>query len=138
MTEKSISSQKQTFVTASRLGDLLLVFLLLACMLILTCYRLRVYFQVTVVEVSVIRLAPDGGQERSPTPKQFRRMPIAVLPPPVVLDVLERRIRAYMDSSSLLSEAEPGTRFKWLIRYAFNSIHLDSQRVLLFKTDEPH
>ena len=136
MSEIPVPLQIYTFVTRSRQGDLLLVFLLLACMLILTCYRLRVYFQVTVVEVSVIRVAPNGGQERLPTPKQFRRMPIAVQPPPVVLDVLERRIRTYMDSSSLLSKAEPGTRFKWLIRYAFNSIHLDSQRVLLFKTDE--
>ncbi len=133
-----IPSQNQTFVTLSRRDDLLLFMILLACMLILTGYRLRVYFQVTVMEVSVIRFAPNGVKEVLPTPRQFQRIPIPVKPPPVVLEMLERRIRRYMHSSSLLTKAEPGTRFEWQIRYAFNSTRLDSQRVLVFETDDVH
>jgi hypothetical protein len=105
-------------------------------MLILPSYRLRVYFQITVVEVSVTRFTPNGVKDVLPTPMQFRRMPIALSPPSNVLDLLDRRIRSYMHSSSLLSKAEPGTRFEWQIRYAFNSTRLDRRRVLVFKTDE--
>jgi hypothetical protein len=127
--------QNQTFVTMSRRGDLILFFFLLACMLVLTSYRLRVYFQITVLEVSVTRFAPSGVKEVLPTPRQFQRMPIAVNPPQVVLEMLERRIREYMYSSSLLSKAEPGTRFEWQIHYALNSVRLDKHRVLVFKSD---
>ena len=137
MPEISIPSQNQTFVTVSHWCDLV-IFLLLVGLIIVTSYRLRVYFRVTVVEVSLIRIAPNGIRQVLPTPKQFRRMWSATEPTRVALDLLERNINEYMYKSSLLSHAEPGTRFDWLIRYAFNSTLLDKQLVLVFETDESH
>ena len=130
----SVSSLTRTFVTGSRRGDLLL-FLSLAFLAVAAGYRLRVYFQVTMAEVSVIRVASDGARQMLPTPKQCRRLRSATLPPPVFLERLEHCIRTYMHESPLLRQAESGTRFEWVIRYAYNSMRLDQQRVIVFAAD---
>ena len=130
----SISSPAQTFVTGSRRRDVL-VFLSLMCFVLATSYRLRVYFRVTVAEVSVVRVASDGTRQVLPTPEQCRRLWAATQPPVAFLERLELCIRTYMRDSSLLRQAEPGSRFEWIIRYAFNSPRLDHQQVIVFKAD---
>ncbi len=130
----SISSPARTFVIGSRRRDYLL-FLLLACFVVITSYRLRVYFRVTVAEVSVVRVASDGTRQTLPTPEQCSRLWSATLPSPVFLERLEHCIRMYMHESLLLRQAESGTRFEWVIRYAYNSTRLDQQRVIVFAAD---
>jgi hypothetical protein len=112
-----------------------LIFLLLVCFVLATSYRLRVYFRVTVAEVSVVRVASDGTHQVLPTPEQCRRLWWATQPPAVFLERLEHCIRTYMHESPLLFHTEPGARVEWVIRCAFNSTRLDQQRVIVFTAD---
>jgi hypothetical protein len=96
-----------------------------------------VYFQVTMAEVSVTRVASDGARQILPAPNQCRRLRSATLPTPVFLERLEQCIRTYMRESPLLGQAEPGTRFEWVIRYAHNSTRLDQRRVVVVAADGP-
>jgi hypothetical protein len=75
---KSCDMKMVTFVTGSRRRDLL-VFLLLACLIVATSYRLRVYYQVTVVKVNVFQITPDGISRVLPTPEEFHRIWIPYL-----------------------------------------------------------
>jgi len=122
-----------TFVTGSRQYDLL-IFIVLACFVIVTSYRLRVYYQVTVFEVSVVRVDPEGARRVLQTPEQFRKMS-SVDKPSKVIPSLESGIREYVSNHSSSLQTEPGTRLEWIIRYSFNSGLLNQQRVIVFDSD---
>lgn len=119
------------FVTGSRRGDLL-VFTLLASLVITTGYRLRVYFQVTVVDVSVVRVSHDGTRHELPTPEKFRRTGL-VAKPPVAISRLERRIEKYMKNYPRLRQGKPLDRYEWVIRYSFNTRLLNRKYVIVFR-----
>jgi len=129
----SDSPHTNRFVTGSRRGDILL-FLFLACLVIATSYRLRVYYQVTVFEVSVVRVDPDGTSRALQTPEQFQKM-WSVDKPSKVVPGLESGIRAYMSNHSSSLQTQSGTRLEWTIRYSFNSRLLNQQRVIVFDSD---
>jgi hypothetical protein len=110
------------------------LFLFLACLVIATSYRLRVYYQVTVFEVSVVRVDPDGTSRALQTPEQFQKM-WSVDKPSKVVPGLESGIRAYMSNHSSSLQTQSGTRLEWTIRYSFNSRLLNQQRVIVFDSD---
>jgi hypothetical protein len=124
----------RTFVTGSRRGDLL-VFTLLTCLVIATGYRLRAYFQVTVVDVSVVRVSPDGTRQTLPTPEQFRRTGLAAKPS-AAISKLERRIEKYMKNYPRLLQDKPVDRYEWIIRYSFNTTLLDREHVIVFRNND--
>jgi hypothetical protein len=120
----------RVFVTHSRRGDLL-VFLLLAGLVLATAYRLRVYFHVTVVDVSIVRVSHDGTRQKLPTPEKFRRAGL-VAKPPMAISKLERRIEKYMKNYPPLRQGQPLDRYEWVIRYSFNTRLLDQKHVIFF------
>jgi hypothetical protein len=122
-----------TFVTGSRRYDLL-IFIVLACLVIATSYRLRVYYRVTVFEVSVVRVDPDGTRRALQTPEQFRKMSSADKPSKVIPG-LESGIREYVSNHSSSLQTESGTRLEWTIRYSFNSRLLNEKHVIVFDSD---
>lgn len=112
------------WVTRSRRLDVALFLLILLLMLAL-CPRLRVYYRVTVVEVEVERVLPDGRREALATPRDFAQVGNGYWPGDAIAERLSPRIDQYMKSSTWASEAPAGTRFEWTIRWAENSTRLD-------------
>jgi hypothetical protein len=122
-------------VSGSRRLDLL-AFLLLAGLVVGSSFwRLRVYHQITVWEVSLTRVAPDGARQELPVPTRLRRLFAAGNVPSLALASLEGDIRRYMQSGQATEQAADDDRFEWRIRYAFNSTALDQQRLLVFEAD---
>ena len=128
------SPHTKTFVTGSRRGDILL-FLFLACLVLVTSYRLRVYFQVTVLKTSVFQISPDGSRRLLPTPDEFHQT-WSPHEPSTAISRLEAMISAYMRDLPLISKVKPGTRFEWVIRYSYNSRRLDHQHTIVFVTED--
>lgn len=118
-------------VTGSKRGDAIL-FLALACAIVLGGTRLRAYYRVTVAVIDVACVAADGTRRAVTTPESFRRAGSSVRPVHTI-PVLERRIRAY-------AREHPGgqrsdARLEWMIRYSFNSTALDRRHVVLTEGD---
>jgi len=124
-------ASRTAFVTGRRHADWLLCLLGAILITAAGAARLRVYYQVTVFEVSLERVSATGTRESVPLPDEFRRADAAA-PPAVLLNRLERQIDAYMAEDPPALGAEPGARFEWTIRYSHNSGALDQQRVIVF------
>src|SRR5207249_4422337 len=121
-------------VTASPARDLVIFMALFAVMLLLS-ERLRVYYAVTVVDVTVARILPNGREETLPTPGVFARPGGGFWSPEKVVDLVKPQIENYMRSSAWSSEAAAGTRFEWTTRWARNSTRLDQQYRYIWKAD---
>ena len=121
-------------VTASPARDLVIFMALFAVMLLLS-ERLRVYYAVTVVDVTVARILPNGRLETLPTPLVFARPGEGYWRPEKVVDLVKPQIENYMRSSTWSSEAV-GTRFEWTIRWARNSTRLDRQYRYVWKAGD--
>ncbi len=119
-------------VTAAPARDLVTFIALLVVMLLLS-ERLRVYYEVTVVDVTVARILPNGREETLPTPRVFARPGSGFWRPEKVVDLVKPEIENYMRSSAWSSEAAAGTRFVWTIRWARNSTRLDQQYRYVWK-----
>jgi len=115
---------RPALVTGSRRSDRLLFFSVLG-LLILFTPALRVYYQVTVAEVSVERVTPDGRRIALETPSQFERPGFGYWRGDVLMSRLEPRIREYMQRSAWAGDAQPGTRFVWTVRWSDDSTKLD-------------
>jgi hypothetical protein len=114
----------------------LLAFVLLACLVLALSYgRLRVYYQVTVWDVTLTRVASDGRREALPTPERFRRSFLATEAPESAIAGLERAIGSYVRSGELSPSGPQGARYEWLIRYSHNNVSLDQQRLFVFDVD---
>ena len=118
------TSAHPPLVTGSRRSDRLLFFSVL-CMLIVVSPRLRVYYQVTVVEVSVDRVTPEGQRVALETPSQFKRPGSGNWRGDTLMSRLEPSICQYMQRSDWARDALPGTRFVWTVRWSENSTKLD-------------
>jgi hypothetical protein len=124
-----------SYASGSRRLDLLAC-LLLACLVVGSSHwRLRVYHQITVWEVSLTRVAPDEERQSLAVPEHIRRSFAATLDPAGALASLERDIRQYMASGQAARQAAAGDRFEWRVRYGHNSVELDQQRLLVFAAD---
>jgi hypothetical protein len=128
------STPHATFVTGSRRLDLVLL-AALAAVLLGSLPRLRVYYAVTLTEVHVVHVAPDGVRRELRTPEPFRQPRPGRMPPPALLAALEREIRAFMAGPEGRALA-PGGRVDWIIRWAYNSTRLDRQETLSFEVGD--
>ena len=115
---------RSEFVTRSRRRDTA-VFLSILGLMVLFSPALRVYYQVTVVEVSVERVTSDGQRATLTTPPEFDRPGNGDWRGNILLARLEPRIRSYMEQSDWGRDAPPGTRFEWTVRWSDNSSKLD-------------
>lgn len=127
----------QPLAINARRRDLLLFFSVLGLML-LASPRLRVYYHVTVAEVSVERITPDGQTVALPTPPEFVRPGDGYWGGDILMGWLEPRIRTFMQSSDWNRDAAPGTKFVWAVRWSDDSSKLDhSDRVTWEVPDGP-
>jgi hypothetical protein len=110
-------------VTRSKLLDSL-VFGALLVGLLLLAPRLRVYYRITVMQVQVDRLGPDGVPERVPTPGALEGLHLHQEPPAIALRTLSEKIRRHVRQRL---PGEDDGRLRWTIRYSFNSTARDRE-----------
>jgi len=113
----------------------MVVFITLLVLMILLSERLRVYYSITVVDVTVARILPNGRLETLPTPRVFARPGGGFWSPERVVDLVRPQIDSYMRSSAWSAEA-PGTRFEWTIRWARNSTRLSQLCRYVWETSD--
>jgi hypothetical protein len=119
----------RSMVTGRFAGDVVLL-VVLASVVVLSVPRLRVYYNVTVVDVTVQRIGPDGRREQLNTPEQFAHFERGYTRGDRVPETVERAIDRYM--AGLGAEAEAaGTRYEWTVRYSHNSTKLDRQHLVV-------
>jgi hypothetical protein len=99
----------------------------LLIVMVLLAQRLIVYHDVTVVDVVVTRVGPDGHRHVLATPAKFARPGSGTLAPESVADTLRPAIDAHMRGSQWARDAPPGTRFEWTIRWSRDSVRLDHE-----------
>ena len=122
--------KKRASLTGSRAVDVMIFIVVLGLMLA-AAPRLRVYFQVTMVEVSVVRIAPDGSRVELATPTAFKHVGDGYWRGDVLIERLKPQIDSYMKTSQWTQGAAPGTRFEWTVRWSDDSLKLDhSDRVV--------
>ena len=130
--------KNKTYVTRSKYVDLI-IFTFLLCIIIATSYRLRVYYQFTVAEVSLIRINPDGDRTIIPTPNFIHSLGLVSEQPSIVWNLTEKIINTHMKEYLENFAVENGTQFDWIIRYGNNSFDLNQERIITFKVDDkPH
>jgi hypothetical protein len=97
---------------------------------------LRVYYRVTVMDLSVVRIESDGRRSPVPTPSSIwnpaARVRAARRPPSTTVRALDLRIQQLMRGDPAIAAAPPGTLFEWTIRYSENSTRLDRRMVYLY------
>ena len=126
--------KNKTYVTRSKYVDLI-IFMALLCIILATSYRLRVYYQFTVAEVSLVRINPDGDRTIIPTPNFIHSYGLVTQQPRIVWNLTEKFINTHMKEYLEKFAVENGTQFDWIIRYSNNSFDLDKERIITFKTD---
>jgi hypothetical protein len=105
--------------------------LLVLVLMLLAAPALRVYYQVTVYDVRVVRMDANGARTPLPTPRTLARPSrLAIYGAAYVLPELERRIARVMQHDSTFMSG-PASSFEWTINWSENSTRVDSTRVLL-------
>ena len=94
-----------------------------------------VYHRLTVLDVSLVSIGPDGRRTALSVPPSLghrRAYPWAVQRgPAAAVRALEARIDRLMRADPAMATAPTGTRFEWTIRYSENSARLDRTAVYL-------
>jgi hypothetical protein len=126
------SMSNNVTITGSRAGDLSILAVIAGAMLLLAP-RLRVYYQVTMVEVTVQRIAADGTRGDLSTPAEFQHVGDGYWSPETVVSQLRPKIEAYMNASPSAMGVTPGTQFDWTIRWSESSQALDHVEHVLWE-----
>ena len=115
----------------------LLAFAVILAFLVATCFTLRVYYRITVYEVDVVRIDPDGARVELPTPESIDELILWHLPPRSVLTHLETSIDRLQREGAWSADLARGSRFEWTVRYSFNSLALDQSQVFSYPEAAP-
>jgi len=122
------------YALGSRRRDVV-AFVSLALLVVIAAPFLRVYYRVTVAEVTLTRIDPDGTRHRLAVPDEVwnarRRVVAGRQRPAAMLRSQEALIRRFMATDARLASSPPGTRFEWRIRYAENSTRLDRDALIV-------
>ncbi len=108
----------------------------LALLAIVASLGLRVYYRVTLAEVTLVRVDPNGAHHVLPVPDAVwgtaQRSQAARQRPAEMLRALEAQIRDFMATAPLAASAPLGARFEWRIRYSENTLRLDREATVVF------
>ena len=85
---------------------------------------MRVYFRVTVAEVSAARIEADGSRHPIELPANFARGVSATFAPADYMNELTFRMRHFTEHES------SAAHIQWKVRYSYDSSRLDRERVL--------
>ena len=127
----SVGRHPSSYALGRRAFDLAALGVVLAFFLA-TCFTLRVYYRVTVYEVSVERIDADGTRTKLETPNAVDQLILWHLEADEVLTRLRRAIDGWMEGSGALREISEGARVEWTVRYSYNSARLDERRVFVY------
>lgn len=127
-----------SYATGSRSRDLFVCGLLLLFVMV-TAPALRVYDRVTVIDLTVVRIDPDGTRRPLPTPERVwerrHRGRLARQPPATMLRMLEQAIHRFAREDPSMAAVAAGTRFEWTVRYSENTPRLDRQAVIVIRRE---
>ena len=87
---------------------------------------MRVYFRVTVAEVSATRIDADGSRHEIDLPANFARTLAATYGPEVFMNELASRMELFAQREA------PASRIEWTVHYSYDSSRLDRLRVFVF------
>ena len=97
--------------------------------------NLRVYYRVTVVDLTVEQVDPDGTRRPMRPPETVwgpaPRGRLARQEPARMLRTLERSIDRFMREDPAAAALRPGIRLEWIVRYSENSPRLDRRAVIV-------
>jgi hypothetical protein len=119
----------------SRRVDLALFVTILLLMIVLSP-RLCVYYGVTVYEISIEEIRPNGDQRTLATPEEFERLGAGYWRGKDLAKKLPPRISEYMHNSDWPKNAPAGTRYEWNVRWSENSTRLDQADRVVWKADQ--
>ena len=125
---------RRTTLTGSRLVDLALA----SAAVLALAYggmRLRVYHQVTIVEVSIEQIAPDGRATPVPTPEPLQHLGNGHWPPESVAANAEAAVNGFVERWPRADAAPAGTVFAFTVRWAADSTDLDHRARLRVPAD---
>jgi hypothetical protein len=125
---------RSTYATGSRTRDLAICGLL-ALFVVVSAPALRVYYRITVVDLTVVRIDPDESRHPLPTPEGIweprRRSRLARQRPAAMLRMLEQAIHRFANEDPSMAAVVAGTRFEWTVRYSENTPRLDRHAVIV-------
>ncbi len=125
-------SNKKPYITGSKKTDII-AFIVLVCLILVTSYGIRAYYQVTVAEVKLVRVNPDGKVIGIPTKNIVRLFGLASSPPKVIWKSLDYITESYVKNYLKSNTVEPGTQFNWTITYSHNSTVFEDRRIISFE-----
>jgi hypothetical protein len=123
------------YCLGSRRRDLLAA-ILSASLVLAGSPLLPVYHRIVLMDVSLVRIEPDGRRIPMRTPSSLwspaARSLATQRSPSAAVRAVDLRIRQVMRSDPAIAAAPPGTRFEWVIRYSKNSARLDRSAVYVY------
>ena len=135
MRESGTADSRRVYALGSRSRDLA-AFGLVLVFLLGTSFTLRVYYRITVYEIELVRVAPDGSRTLLETPESIHALQLWHLPPESVLAHLEEHFSDLAAGNRWRVDLLTGHRLEWTVRYSFNSAAMDRRRVLLYSEQD--
>jgi len=122
-------------VTSSIRKDVF-IFIIIAAMMIVSSFRLTVYYRIFAAEVSLFYVNADGIESPLTTPEKFRKIGSPAYRKGKALRRLEHHIRNYMGGLPVTFHLDPGSRIEWRVRHSFNSSKLDQTHTIVFEGED--
>lgn len=114
-----------------------MLFAVVAALITATTLRHKVYHRVTVTDVRLAILTPDGYRRPVPTPAAITHPWNLSAPGPVVKRI-ESQIHAFDENWEPGLRSMPhGSRLEWTIRYGYDRRTPDRERVIITTPSAP-
>ncbi|HEY7536273.1 MAG TPA: hypothetical protein VH878_10080 [Thermodesulfobacteriota bacterium] len=128
------SSKERTYVTGSKYLDLF-IFAILLSVILVSSYRLRVYYQFIYSKVNLVRIDTGGERINIPVPNYIQSYGLATLQPQIMWGLAEKLTRNYLKKYLESYKVKDITQFDWIVTYSYNSFKLDRERIITFDAD---
>ena len=123
------------FLLGSRAADLA-AFALLLTLMVAAAPFLRVYFRIVAVDVTIVRIGPDGDLTTLPATRRSSRGLPGNGRPAAVRRWLERSARQFLRDRAAAG-TPAGTRYRITARWSENSLRLDRQVTIVTDAVSP-
>jgi hypothetical protein len=128
------SSKERTYVTGSKYLDLF-IFAILLSVILVSSYRLRVYYQFIYSKVNLVRIDTGGERINIPVPNYIQSYGLATLQPQIMWGLAEKLTRNYLKKYLEFYKVKDITQFDWIVTYSYNSFKLGEERIITFDAD---
>jgi hypothetical protein len=128
------TSKESKYVTGSKYLDLI-IFAILLSVILVSSYRLRVYYQFIYSKVNLVRIDTGGERINIPVPNYTQSYGLATLQPQIMWGLAEKLTRNYLKKYLESYKVKDITQFDWIVTYSYNSFKLDRERIITFDAD---